>query len=88
MIMTSNRAANRTLSTNTKASQLDFTMITTDWRNGGGIKPEEEFRKVWYCSAPCLSAILLEAYNRFSLNKNIFVTIIRIGIERPATQND
>lgn len=30
MIMTSNRAANRTLSTNTKASQLDFTMITTD----------------------------------------------------------
>lgn len=44
----SNEAIVRAVKANKNASKYDLTMIPADWRDGGGIKWESEYRKVWY----------------------------------------
>ena len=89
--MTSDRAANRAISANTKASQLDFTMLTTDWRNGEGIKPEGEFRKVWYCvresGESALTQIISTTYKPFNKTQKLLLlnAITRLDYKKVST---
>jgi hypothetical protein len=63
MSMVSKRASVRAINANRNASELDLTMLTSDWRTGGGIKPGSEYRKVWYCVRESGEAALSQLMN-------------------------
>jgi hypothetical protein len=49
MTLISRLVYNRAINANKVASTLNLTMLTTDWRNGVGLKTGSEYRKIWYC---------------------------------------
>lgn len=48
MLMVSKIGAKRAIQANSLASQLDLTMVGSDWRTGEGLNSKGEYRKVWY----------------------------------------
>jgi hypothetical protein len=49
MTMVSQRCAIRGSNADGIAHKIDLTMVGSDWRNGAGLDPKGEYRKVWYC---------------------------------------
>lgn len=82
MKMTSDRAVNRAINAHNNASELDLTMLTTDWRDGKGLDPKEDYRKVWYNSRESGEAALAQLMCTYKTIEEDQISLLLEAINR------
>lgn len=90
MQMVSKEAEVRVRTANNNTSKYDLTMVATDWRDGGGIKWDSEYRHMWYSIREVGEAALMQLLDEnhsFSKEQEslLFQTIAKIDYNKVST---